>query len=279
MPEDPDLGEALSSARAAVTEHVERSGTVGGSMSVVIGKDFVARWAFGHAHTESKRPMEPSTVSDIGSVTKMFTATLLMILRDEGLVNLDDPVEAHWPPFEPISRLSGDRPITLRQLATHTSGIAFRQMFLPSEQPPGSLNELVAQLADRGLVFPPGAGHKYSNAAFQILGEVIAARSGMPFASLLHDRLLEPLGMVDTNFDTAAFDPERLAFGYRRGARRGIPLETKHPIMADGGLVSTVDDLARFLSLQWQSRPDVLSPTTVRELLAPAYLDPQWEWA
>src|SRR4051812_38280646 len=144
----------------------------------------------------------------IASMSKPITAALLMLLVDEGKVNLDDPVEKYLPEFKAVVVASakgkeGQQPrppghkITVREILSHTSGLPFKS---PQEQP--TLDELTlkdaaASYAKTPLLFEPGTKYQYSNAGINTAGRIIEVVSGMPYEVFLQRRLLDPLGMKD----------------------------------------------------------------------------------
>ncbi len=203
----------------------------------------------------------------IASMTKPITAVGIMILADEGKLSVDDKVEKHLPEFRGqmlVAERGPDRlvltrpkrPITLRDLLTHTSG-------LPG-YPPGlgnlynkrdrSLAEAVLAVSQRPLEYEPGSHWSYCNSGIDTLGRVIEVVSGQSYEKFLAARVFGPLGMKDTTFRPSAEQLKRLAGMYgikdgklvaNAGELIGPPAHSRHPIPA-GGLYSTGADQARF---------------------------------
>ncbi len=234
-------------------------GDAGGQLSLV---------AVGERDLEHHLPMEPDTIFRVASMTKPVTAVALMMLVDEGKLALDDPVEKHLPEFrdQMLAWLrQGDaeihrrpaRPITLRDLLTHTSG-------LPDASPPGSperdakpprtLAEASEHSGHRPLSFEPGSRWSYSNAGINTLGRVVEVASGLSFEEYLKARITGPLGMSDTTFHPTPDQMKRVAVTYRREegglshvvASRVAPVPGERPPSPAGGLFATAPDLARF---------------------------------
>lgn len=225
--------------------------------------------AVGRRSVEDDLPMRPDTLFRIASMTKPITAIGIMMLADEGKLSVNDPVEAHLPEFRGqmlVAARSGDtitlkkpsRPMTLRDLLTHTSG-------LPGLPPTGladlyarrhkTLAEAVMAYSQRPLDFEPGSKWSYCNVGIDTLGRVIEVVSGRPYEGFLKERLFDPLGMIDTTFYPTPEQLERTASTYRYHADDealrpvnatliGPPAGAKYPIPA-GGLYSTAPDLAR----------------------------------
>ena len=190
-----------------------------------------------------------STVFRIASMTKSFTAAAVLLLRDEGLLRLDDPVADHLPAARSLAA-DGMPPVTIRDLLTMGGGLATddpwgdRQESLPLDE----FDALVAGGFAR--CWPPRTMFEYSNTGYALLGRVIASASGMPFTQVVSERLCAPLGMASTRFDAIDVDPARLATGYRvtaDGTHVPEPLVAPGAYSAMGGLLSTVEDLARWI--------------------------------
>ncbi|MBI5684442.1 MAG: beta-lactamase family protein [Verrucomicrobia bacterium] len=240
-------------------------GVLSGAVTLVARRDGVACLdAVGFSDLAAKKPMRADDLFWIASMTKPLTATCVLMLQDEGMLSVEDPVEKHLPEFKGQWMVAGRgkdtltlkhpaRPITLRDLLTHTSGIAN----VEPPRPTCSLAELVMAYAHRPLLFEPGSAWAYSTAGINVLGRVVEVVSGRPFAEFLDARLLKPLGMKDTTFWPTPAQARRVAKAYQ--PREGGGLEEagnyfiKGPLTSrdrtpfpGGGLYSTAPDLVRF---------------------------------
>lgn len=187
------------------------------------------------------------TVFRIASMTKSFTAAVLLQLRDEGRLGLDDEVASYVPEFASVRPPTGDAPaITLRSLLTMSAGLPTddpwgdRQQGLPAE-------DFAALLAGGlSLAWTPGTAFEYSNLGYAVLGRVVEAVEGRPYREVVRDRLLTPLGMGSTVFSSDEVPAERLATGHRAGAGgwQPVPLDPYGAFAPMGGLFSTVRDLS-----------------------------------
>ena len=215
------------------------------------------RWAFarGRLRATEGAPVDANSLFEIGSVTKVFTATLLTDMVEQRRVRLDDPVQAHLP--EGVRVPVRGRPITLCDLATQTSGLPrlppglFRRSLRRRHDPYASFSErdLLHALAKTRLKRAPGERLRYSNFGFGLLGYVLARRAGRSYDELVQDRICAPLGLADTGAEVADDARERFADGHSRRRRR-VPHWHLGALAGAGGLSSTVDDLLRFLELQ-----------------------------
>jgi D-alanyl-D-alanine-carboxypeptidase/D-alanyl-D-alanine-endopeptidase len=229
--------------------------------AVGVVRDGKLMYAKGHGvrSVERQEPVAVNTLFQIGSVTKVFTTTLMIQLRDEGWIALDDPVSLYLPEHvETPSWREGDELAmpTLRQLAIHRAGLPRNpptrrdRPHSPSVMEPYSIAELYQGLAMTKLTSRPGTSWQYSNYGFGVLGHALERVAGRPYEALLHEKLLKPLEMFDTKISLTAGDLERFAAHYwpkepRVERQRWIFGE----VCAFAGLASTVPDLARFVAM------------------------------
>ncbi|HWA98157.1 MAG TPA: serine hydrolase domain-containing protein [Pirellulales bacterium] len=268
---------ALSAAEPAsvadvLQPYVDRH-ALAGAVTAVATKDKVLRVdTVGYADIAAGRAMTPDTVFWIASQSKPITATALMMLVDEGKVNLDDPVEKHLPEFagqwliaekdaaHELLKKPG-HPITVRNVLSHTSGLPFKSGI---EQPTLDLWPLRARVlsyAITPLEFDPDHDYKYSNAGINTAGRIIEVVSGMPYENFLDERLFRPLGMKDTTFWPSGEQLKRLAKAYKPNQTKDGLQETpiaqlQYPLddrsrqpMPAGGLFATAHDLVRFYQM------------------------------
>ena len=249
----------LERVAARMQEFVTR-GTAAGFVTLVARHGQVAALsAVGYQNLESKTPMRADTIFQVMSMTKAVTATAIMMLVEDGRLSLIDPVERFLPSFH--AQLIGDRkpgrPISIRDMLTHTSGMASwagkKTDFVLWSR---TLPENVEECSHSSLLFEPGAGWKYSGCGFATLGRIVEVVSGKPFDRFLEERILQPLGMTDTFFFPPENKKSRIASFYaiqggklirdkdddiyRPGAKDPAP---------EGGLYSTAIDMARFYQM------------------------------
>ncbi len=205
----------------------------------------------GEAVVGEPRPPDAETVFRIASMTKSFTAALILGLRDEGRLDLDDPVARHVPELAGWRPPNADaRPVTIRQLLTMSAGLATDDPWGDRQQ--GLLLDAFARLLAAGPSFawPPGTMFEYSNLGFGILGRVATSAGGAEYRDLVTTRLLVPLGMTSSGFREEDVPVERLARGYVRRddafVREGD--DPYGAFASMGGLYSTVRDLSRWVA-------------------------------
>ncbi len=238
----------------------------------------------GFADVASRRSGDTGTLYRIASITKTFTATAIMQLRDEGRLHLDDPVVAYVPELRTAgSSFGAIETVTIRRLLSHESGLV--------GDPPGTdwsgpvyEGDPAVNLARAGEIattVPPSTQQKYSNIGFQLLGEVVTRVSGTPYAQRVRATILDPLGLVSTSFEPLSAElAVRCATGYvARGFSDDLQPSPAMPRSeAEGGLWSCVADLARWITAQFTE--DVLPAMTLAEMHRPRYLgDAAWTQA
>lgn len=200
----------------------------------------------------------------IGSLTKTFTAVLLLQCRDEGLLDLDDPVGRSLPE-------SGYRDATLRALLGHSSGMQAEPVGPWWERTPGGgVAQLLAANDGTGQVLAPGQTFHYSNLAFGLLGEVLSRVRGSSWADLVTDRLLSPLGLTRTSYLPVGEHAQGYSIGHFAGTLTREPHTDTGAMAPAGQLWSTVADLARWLDFLATGHPGVLDVDTLAEMSRPA---------
>lgn len=258
----------------AITARFVTDGRLPGA-AVGIVRDGRLVWShgYGFADREAGRRPDADTLYRVASITKTFTASSILQLRDAGRLRLDDPLVAHVPEAAAITNPFGPvEDITVRRLLLHTSGLRGEHPIDdPTQEPFGSIAEVVRDFPKIAVVIPPDTQTKYCNIGYQMLGAVVERVSGMPFSGYVHDRLLAPLGLTRTAFDP---DPADCAVGYfGRSYSDHLARASVHPsglFEADGGLWSCVSDLARWCAF-WLGvgGDDVLARTSRAEMLRP----------
>ncbi len=237
--------------------------------------------ALGLMDRERDRPMRPDTIFRIYSMTKPIASVALMQLYEHGHFQLDDPVHKFIPEWRGLQVFQGgnhprfltrpvDRPMTIRDLFTHQSGLtygfmertnvdaAYRRLGIGGPPVGGSLRQMIDQLSELPLEFSPGDAWNYS-VATDVLAYLVEVLSGQRFDEYLQEHITAPLGMVDTGFTVPPGKVDRFAANYRRN-RRGKLVLLDDPLTSHytgdvsffsggGGLVSTAHDYFRFCQM------------------------------
>jgi CubicO group peptidase (beta-lactamase class C family) len=229
---------------------------------VVDAADTAADTGAGGGGAEPQGP-SPDTQYRIGSITKTMTAVLVLQLREEGRLNLSDPLGAHLPGVG-----YGDR--TVRSLLAHSSGMQSEPAGSWWERSPGSdFEELAAGVDDGAAVFEPGRTYHYSNLAFGLLGEVVARQRGQSWWEAVRTRILEPLGMRRTSYLPVA--PAATGFSVHAfaGTLTQEPAQDTGAMAPAGQVWSTVEDLATYAGFLIDGHAQVLSRSALEEMGTP----------
>jgi CubicO group peptidase (beta-lactamase class C family) len=270
---EPISAAVASRLEAKAASYVRDNHLPGAAVGIVRGDALAWSAGIGFADIAGGRAPDGLALYRIASITKTFTATAVMRLRDERKLRLDDPLGAYIPEVGHLEQ------VTIRRVLSHESGL--------QSEPPGTdwrevryegrveLNlERAGELA---AVIPANTQTKYSNLGFQLLGEVITRASDVPYEQYIKRQLLDPLGMTNTAFEPLPGDMQRRrATGYAaRFLSDDLDLASIPPtIYSEGGLWSCVDDLARWISYQFTD------DSTLREMHRPRYItDEEWTQA
>jgi CubicO group peptidase (beta-lactamase class C family) len=228
----------------------------------------VVRAGYGLADLEAGTPATPETNYRLASVTKQFTAAGILLLAEDGRLMLDD--RAHdWLPSLP----QATEAVTIRHLLTHTSGLIDYEDVIPET--------FAAQLHDADVLrlletqdrtyFRPGTGYRYSNSGYALLALIVQRASGKAFATFLRERIFQPLAMFNTVAHEEGISAvNHRAFGYTEEAGRWnrTDQDQTSAVLGDGGIYSSIDDLAKWDAALYDGR--LLQPSSLRAAFAPA---------
>ena len=269
-----------------VASQMEYRNQPGISMGIVHDRGLLWSKGFGSSDLASKTPATPKTIYRIASITKLFTSTAILQLRDAGKLRLDDPIVKYIPAFKIRNGFPDAPPVTVQHLLTHTSGLPGEAAFpYWTDHDFPSIGEILKALPTQEIVFPTETKYRYSNLALALAGEVVASASGETYEAYVQERILEPLGMTDTSVNLSPDDRMRLAAAYSRrlpdGTRRILPFTDSRGLTPAANMSSTVEDLAKFISLQFQDEKaggtQVLKGSTLREMHRVHWLFPSWK--
>jgi CubicO group peptidase (beta-lactamase class C family) len=245
-----DTAADFAAADDVVRRFFERGGQPAISYGVVRDGALVHSAGFG-ARFLGGPPPDADTVFRIASMSKSFTASALLLLRDAAALSLDDPAAKYVPELADLPPAAADADtVTIRNLLTMTAGF-------PTDDPWGDrqqglpLADFAGMLASRvRFNWAPGTRFEYSNLGYAILGMVVSAASGVPYDEFIRTRLLAPLGMTRTGFEAAEFAADGVALGYRRGMDgwEFVPFDPYGAFAPMGGVFSCVADLATWVT-------------------------------
>ena len=282
---NPSVRSAIGLLEAWLESQLAYRGWPGLSIGILHDQELIWARGFGHASLERSERATPDTLYRIASITKLFTSTAILQLRDAGKLRLSDPLTQHLPWFK-IGEAYPDAPrITIEHLLTHTAGLP-RELGFPywttSDFP--SAEDARRRLPEQRTALPTETAWKYSNLGLALAGEVVAAVAGQPFEQHVSERILKPLGMDRTLVKTPPKDAPGLATGYTRRLPTGVRSETPFTdgrwITPAANMTTSVTDLARFAMLQFRDGSaggaQVLRGSTLREMHRVHWLEPDW---
>jgi len=282
----PEVADAITLLDLWIEEQFAYQQLPGLAIGVVYDQELIWAKGYGFSDLGEQTPVTPATPFRIGSVTKVFTATAILQLRDEGKLRLDDSVTRHLPEFK-IENPFPDAPeITIWNLLTHTAGLP-REAAFPywTDHEFPTRDELVAAAATQTLIYTPGTQYKYSNLGVSLLGAIIERASGESYRDYITKHIFTPLGMDSSSVDPTIEQSGNLAKAYMRrqpdGSRTAMDYYEVRGMAAMGSVVSTVEDMAKFAALntrQDNSTADgqVLSTHTMREMHRPHWVYSSW---
>ena len=244
----------------------------GGAVIITRGGETIYRAGRGLADVEARRPVRPDSVFRLGSLTKQFTAAVIVQLVQEGRISLDDPVTRFLPDYPQPGAAA-----TVRQLLNHTSGIQSYTgipgwMVEENTNRPYTTAEMIALFRDRPPPTPPGQAWAYNNSGYVLLGAIIERVTGTPWHQAIAERITGPLRLRSVGYGVERESGAAMARGYGgeggqvRPARR-IHMSVPH---AAGALVGTADDLARWSHAFHHGR--VVGPALYAAMIAPTVL-------
>jgi CubicO group peptidase (beta-lactamase class C family) len=231
---------------------------VSGVVTVVATKDKTVHCdAAGLANLARNEPMRPDSLFWIASMTKPVTAVAVLMLQDEGKLNVADPVAKYIPEFAGLKTPSGQRAnLTIAQMLTHTSGLGEAPREAAAQA--RTLADLIPLYLAAPMQYEPGTKWSYTQSGINAASRIVEIVSGLPFDTFVQKCIFDPLGMKHTTFYPAHLPSAQLALGYRKsrttGALEAVPPPggsgvEGHPPLGNGGLFSTGPDYASFCQM------------------------------
>jgi CubicO group peptidase (beta-lactamase class C family) len=280
----PEVREALQLLNVWLEGQCLKDDLPGMAVGVVHDQNLIWSKGYGYADVAKKIPTTDQTLYRVASISKLFTATAVTQLIEHGKLLLEEPVAKHLPWFTPKDA-DPKHSVLVWHLLTHTGGLR-REMpetdFDRLHRPDAATVQ--AATPETPLTFPPQTRQKYSNYAFQVAGLLVSELSGTPFPRYVEEHILRPLGMANSRLLDGNETCPGLAVPYGRrlpDAQRTIESQVDNSgLLAAGGLVTSVRDLAKFASLQFMTTDDYTGPVltgwSLRDMHRPRWLAPDW---
>jgi len=241
-----------------IEEHAKSKNIPGIAYGITVDNELVVSGATGYINLEKKTPATPLSAFRIASMTKSFTAMAILKLRDEGKLNLSDPVSKYIPEEATLEYLTEDAPaITIENLLTMTAGF-------PEDNPWGDRqldesDQMLIDLIGEGVSFsnPSSYDFEYSNTGYALLGGIVSRVSGVPYQDYITFNILEPLDMKQTYWEYDSVPKEQLAMGYRWEEEewKSEPMLHDGAFGAMGGLITSIEDFNKYVSFHLSAWP------------------------
>lgn len=240
----------------------------GAAVLVLRDSEPIVHAGYGLAELETNTPATPETNYRLASITKQFTAASILLLAEDGRLNLDDRLREWLPSLPDAAEM-----VTIRHLLTHTSGLIDYEDVIAEN--------FTAQLHDADVLwlletqdrtyFRPGTSYRYSNSGYALLALIVERASGKTFATFLRERIFRPLGMHNTvAYEGGVSTVKNRAFGYTEEAARWnrTDQDQTSAVLGDGGIYSSIDDLAKWDAALYDGR--LLRPSSLQAAFTPA---------
>lgn len=256
----------------SILKDMEKYDVKGLSIAIIDGQRTVWEKGFGLANEAEDIPASSKTIYRIGSVSKVITATEIMNLYGAEKINIDHSVSNYIKDFSVRSRFKNTKPITLRALLSHHSGLPSDILAGMWVQNPISLSELIDKIKEESLASPPQTMYKYSNIGYSVLGRVIEVVENKPFSTAMSEDLLQPLGMEYSSFKLTTQLDRFYAKGYRNGKEaERTPLRD----LPAGSMLSNVEDMARFVQFVFSGKniknKTLIQQDVLKEMFVPQF--------
>ena len=223
-------------------------------LTAIITDDNETKWIGSFGTSDGVNQMKKDNRFSICSISKLFTSVAIMQLVDAGKISIDDPIKKHLPWFNISNSFGNSNAITIKSILTHSSGLP-RESNHPywsgPEFPFPSKQDVINELGNQKMLYPPSKYYQYSNLGLSLLGYVVEAVSGIPYSEYINNEILIPLSMMDTKTFMSKDDyGNSLSIGFsslmRNGKREKVNFFNANGIEAAAGFTSTVDDIAKF---------------------------------
>jgi CubicO group peptidase (beta-lactamase class C family) len=243
--------EAVAQVDALMRDY---SGAVpGASVLVLRDGEAVVQRSYGLADLEQRTPASPTTNYRLASITKQFTAAAILLLNQDGKLQLDDSVRQWLPTLRDATQ-----GVTLRHLLTHTGGLVDYEDFVADDAPQIHDADVLALIEKQNRTyFAAGSNYRYSNTGYALLALVVEKASGQRFAGFLRERIFVPLGMTATvAFEQGTSTVAERAFGYSSsgGSWTRTDQSSTSAVLGDGGIYSSAVDLAKWDAALYDDR-------------------------
>ncbi len=284
--DDSRIQAVLHEVHAHLAKKREEEAIPGISAAIVYGKQIIWQGGFGFANVEKKEAADENTIYPVGGMTKPFTATMLMQLRDAHKLHLDDPITDFMSSFQIKGCPAGYEVPTLLQLASHLSGLPHSpQVDYWGTEDSLSEIDILKSLPETEMVLDVQRAGHYSHLAYVVLAHALSLVAEQPYEEYIKQHIFKPLKMNNSAFKVTP--TMHTATGYVAsddGSIRAVPPPKDWGGLTPAfGLFTSVRDMARFISLQLSNtpreKPEILAGASLRQMQGPNYIFPGWNRA
>ncbi len=242
-----DLGEAIAEALLGwLPDQLEALGVPGAAVAVIGNREIVRQEVYGVTGGPGSSPITPETIFCVRSISKSLTALAVLMAVQDGLVDLDTPISEYLPDLRLRSRFD-EHPedlMTLRHMLSHWAGFTHDPPVGIDLDQPGYFERYIERVSETWLRFPVGYRLEYSNYGLDLAGYILQTRSGKPLARYLQEKVLGPIGMVDSSFDLVSVEGATDRAVGHDGQGHAVPI--RFPEIAAAGLYSSIRDMSRY---------------------------------
>jgi len=245
----PELATLIDEFRTSVPKLMKKARIPGVAIALFDRKGILWTEGFGTTDLKRKIPVTPDTLFHIGSISKTFTATAVLLAVQDGLLDLDEPITTYLPNFKVYSRYEAnpEQKITLRHLLSHCAGIPHETSGCNMLEVTDSFEDRVISLYGTWLKCPVGQGYSYSGAGYDLAAYVLQTVSGIPFEQYVTERIFRPLGMLNSTVDhDKVRDDANRAIGHTIGIAEN---PSAHGMLGAGGVWTNASNLGLFIRL------------------------------
>ncbi|MCB1190680.1 MAG: beta-lactamase family protein [Leptospiraceae bacterium] len=256
-----------------IKNKMKESDIVGLSLAIVDDQKVIWSEGFGYANKHKSILTNAKTVYNIGSISKIFTASAIMQLAERGKIDIDKPIQTYLKNFSIKSRFSDSKPIVARTILTHHSGLPSDRLkdFLYTNNPPSNYEKMFmdipSSLKEEYVANPPNTVFSYSNLGYSTLGVLIAKTSGIDYEEYIKKNLFEPLNMGLSDFRKNELNQAMFSEGYESGKKVPFPIIRDIPA---GSINSNVLELSNFVKMVFANGTfegkQVIHPATLSEM-------------
>lgn len=236
----PGYTDLIKECEDLITKRMELDNLVGVSAAIMVDDSVIWKKGFGYADKDNQVPMTVNTVVNIASATKTFTALAIMQLQENGLLDIDQPVNKYLPHFHPKTRGEDLNDLTIRSVINHSSGIQ-TDCFKNSDLGSGKYTDVLGYINETYLMFSPNLVESYSNAGYNILGHLIKEVSKQDYPDYIHENILTPLGMSNSGFIMDSLENRTLVYSGGESIH-----EYGFRDIASGGIYTDINDFVKY---------------------------------